>query len=137
MGMSASSKPSTTSAKPLVLTINGGSSSIKFAFFEVGDALVRVISGQIERIGQADAVLRVKGLNEAASFLRPVRAPDHTGAVNALMDWIEERAGSETLAAIGHRVVHGGPTYSEPQRITSVMVEKLRTLSPFDPEHLP
>ena len=53
------------------------------------------------------------------------------------MDWIEERSGREALTAVGHRVVHGGPKYSKPQRITAEMVEELRRLSPFDPEHLP
>ena len=58
-------------------------------------------------------------------------------AVGALMDWIEQRIGRDALTAVGHRVVHGGPKYSQPQRITAEMVEELRRLSPFDPEHLP
>ena len=58
-------------------------------------------------------------------------------AVGALMDWIEERSRRDALTAVGHRVVHGGPKYSEPQRITAEMVAELRRLSPFDPEHLP
>jgi acetate kinase len=66
-----------------------------------------------------------------------VSAPDHTAAVGALMDWIEERSASDALTAVGHRVVHGGPKYSEPQRINAEMVEELHRLSPFDPEHLP
>jgi acetate kinase len=53
------------------------------------------------------------------------------------MDWIEERGGRESLTAVGHRVVHGGPKYSKPQRITAEMVEELLRLSAFDPEHLP
>ena len=53
------------------------------------------------------------------------------------MDWIEERSGRDALTAVGHRVVHGGPKYSKPQRITAEMVEELHQLSPFDPEHLP
>jgi acetate kinase len=122
---------------PRILTINGGSSSIKFALFEAGDALERVLEGGIERIGLPEAVFRVKGVNQADSFSRPVAAPDHTAAVGALMDWLEERSGREALTAVGHRVVHGGPTYSEAQRITPDMVEELRRLSPFDPEHLP
>jgi acetate kinase len=120
-----------------VLTINGGSSSIKFALFEAGDPLRRILKGGIERIGLPEATLRVKGLNQADNFSRLVMAPDHTVAVGALMDWIEERNGRDTLTAVGHRVVHGGPKYSEPQRITAEMVEELRQLSPFDPEHLP
>ncbi len=54
-----------------------------------------------------------------------------------LMDWIEERSGRDALTVVGHRVVHGGPMYCEPQRITTQMIEQLRHLSPFAPEHLP
>jgi acetate kinase len=125
------------SAHQRILTINGGSSSIKFALFETGDSLRRILEGGIERVGLPDATLRVKGLNPADNFSRCVTAPDHTAAVGALMDWIEERSGRDALTAVGHRVVHGGPKYSKPQRITSEMVEELHRLSPFDPEHLP
>jgi len=124
-------------AKQHILTINGGSSSIKFALFEVGDSLRRILEGGVERIGQPEATLRVKGLNKADDFSRLVKAPDHTAAVDALMDGIEEHIGREALAAVGHRVVHGGQKYWEPQRITPEMMAELRRLSPFDPEHLP
>jgi acetate kinase len=53
------------------------------------------------------------------------------------MHWIEEHSGRDALTAVGHRVVHGGPRYSQPQRITAEMIEELHRLSPFDPEHLP
>ena len=129
--------PPVKPAKPRILTINGGSSSIKFALFEAGDSLRRILEGGIERIGLPEAALRVKGLDQADNFSRLVRAPDHTVAVSALMDWIEERGGRDTLSAVGHRVVHGGPKYREPQRITAEMIEELHRLSPFDPEHMP
>ena len=105
--------------------------------FEAGDSLRRILEGGIERIGLPDVTLRVKGQNQADNFSRLVNAPDHTAAVGALMDWIEERGGSDALTAVGHRVVHGGPKYSEPQRIDAEMIEELHRLSPFDPEHLP
>ncbi|MEO8655410.1 MAG: acetate/propionate family kinase [Ramlibacter sp.] len=120
-----------------MLTINGGSSSIKFALFEAAGSLKRVLGGAIERIGLADSSLRVKGADPADNVSRAIAAPDQTAAVAALMDWIEERSADDALAAVGHRVVHGGPKYSAPQRITAEMVEELRRLSPFDPEHLP
>jgi len=105
--------------------------------FGAGDSLQRILAGGIERIGRPDATLRVKGQSQADNFSRLVSAPDHTAAVGALMDWIEERGDSDALTAVGHRVVHGGPKYSEPQRINAEMVEELHRLSPFDPEHLP
>jgi acetate kinase len=123
-------------ANPRILTMNGGSSSIKFALFEAGDSLRRILEGGIERIGLPEATFRVMGLNQADNFTRLVTAPDHTVAVGDLTDWIEERTGHDALTAVGHRVVHGGLKYSKPQRITAEMVE-LHRLSPFDPEHLP
>ncbi len=124
-------------ANPGILTINGGSSSIKFALFEASDSLPRILKGVLERIGLPGATLRVKGLQQVDNFSRSVTAPNHTVAVGTLMDWIETRIGRDAMAAVGHRVVHGGPKYSEPQRITAEMVEELHQLSPFDPDHLP
>ncbi len=131
-------------ARPRILTINGGSSSIKFALFGLrgtvragGDTLRRVLAGCIERIGLPEAAMQVNGMEPADNFSQPIRAPDHTVAVGVLADWIEQRIGREALTAIGHRVVHGGPKYSAPARITAEMVDELRRLSPFDPEHLP
>ena len=98
-------------ANPHILTINGGSSSIKFALFEAGDPLKRILEGGIERIGLPDATFHVKGFGQLESFSRLIAAPDHTAAVGALMDWIEQHSGREALTAVGHRVVHGGPKY--------------------------
>ncbi len=122
---------------PFVLTINGGSSSIKFALFEAGITLRRILQGGIERIGLPEASLRVTGLSQTDNFSHPVTAPDHTAAAVVLMDWVEERCSRDGLTAVGHRVVHGGPKYSRPQRITTEMIDELHRLSPFDPEHLP
>jgi acetate kinase len=120
-----------------ILTINGGSSSIKFALFEAGDSLQRILEGKIERIGLPQATFVVKGPDKAENFSRSVTAANHTEAVGLLMDWIEGRIQRGELTAVGHRVVHGGPKYSQPQRITPTMVKELHQLQPFDPEHLP
>ena len=120
-----------------ILTINGGSSSIKFALFEAGGTLRRILEGGIERIGLPQATFVVKGPNKAENFTRSVKAANHTEAVGVLMDWLEGRIQRGELTAVGHRVVHGGPKYSEPQRITPTMVKELHQLRPFDPEHLP
>lgn len=124
-------------AKSLILTINGGSSSIKFALFEAGASLQRKFAGSIERIGQPRAIFRVKGATAADSFSQPLAAVDHAHAVNALLDWIAQHLGQLPLAATGHRVVHGGPDYSAPQLISDALIEAVRQLTPFDPEHLP
>jgi acetate kinase len=125
------------SAKQYILTLNGGSSSIKFALFENSDSLQQILNGGLNRIGQPKAILGVNGNNPADTFSREVIAENHTVAVGILMDWIEARIGNQGLRAVGHRIVQGGPKYSKPQRITADMLEELHRLSPFDPEHLP
>jgi acetate kinase len=75
-----------------ILTINGGWSSIKFALFDAGDALQRLMEGAIERIGLQGAAFAVKALDPADCFSHAVTVPDHTAAVTTLMDWIEERS---------------------------------------------
>ena len=99
-----------------------------------GDSLRRILEGGIERIGLPQATFVVKGPKEAENFTRPVTAANHTEAVGLLMDWMEERIQRGELTAVGHRVVHGGPKYSEPQRITTEMVAELHQLQPFDPD---
>ena len=120
-----------------VLAVNGGSSSIKFALFEADAALRRILDGRIEGIGLPRGDFTVKGPDQAGNFSRPAVMPDHPAAVAVLMDWFQERIERDVLAAVGHRVVHGGPKYWEPQRITPAMIDELHQLSPFDPEHLP
>jgi acetate kinase len=66
-----------------------------------------------------------------------VIAPNHAEAVAVLMNSIGERGGLEALVAVGHRVVHGGPKYIQPQFIKAEMIDDLLQLSPFDPEHMP
>ena len=123
--------------KNCVLTVNGGSSSIKFALFETGGSLHRILDGRIEGIGLPQGKFSVRGSNQTDNFSRPIVAPEHMAAVNILMDWVRERIESGALTAVGHRVVHGGPTYWQPQPITPEMIAELHQLSPFDPEHLP
>ncbi len=120
-----------------ILTVNGGSSSIKFALFEVSDSLDLVLAGAIERIGFPNSAIIVKAGIAADCLSQRIAAPDHTAAVAALMDWMETRNIADALCAVGHRVLQGGPAYYKPQRVTPDMIAELRKLSPFDPDHLP
>lgn len=131
------SEETTSSGRTRILALNVGSSSIKFALFEIGDSYRRMLHGGIEAIGSPQAVLKVKCLSETDDYSRPLAVATHAGAIDAFMDWIEAENTFGPLAAVGHRVVHGGPNYSQPVQITSQVIEDLHRLSPFDPEHLP
>ena len=125
-----------TSARPPILTVNGGSSSIKFALFEPDISLTRILDGRIEGVGHEKAVMTVSGVPEGNNFSRPVKAPDRASAVHLLVEWIDTRLQRGALTAIGHRIVHGGPKYWAPQRITPEMIGDLRQIDSFDPEHM-
>jgi acetate kinase len=133
----AGRKRSARAPSAQVLTVNGGSSSIKFALFESAPSLHRVLNGKIDGIGLRQGTFTTKGALAADNVTRKIKVPDHTLAVAVLMDWARERIASGALKAVGHRIVHGGPDYWEPQRIDMKMIHTLHQLSPFDPEHLP
>ncbi len=123
-------------AKACVLAINGGSSSIKFTVYAAAESPVRLLSGKIERIGLPDAVLAVNE-SEKKPDIQSIQAGDHGAAGTLLMNWLEQNLGFASIKAVGHRVVHGGEKHREPERVTLQLLEDLRRLSPYDPEHLP
>src|SRR5437868_699592 len=118
-----------------ILTINGGSSSIKFALFDA--QLARVLSGQFSRIGLDNSVLEVKQHEKNTSEKRNVSAPNHVACIPVLIDLISEHAAWDNIQAIGHRIVHGGPKFSEPELVTPDMLTELEAIAPYAPEHLP
>jgi acetate kinase len=120
-----------------VLALNAGSSSLKFALFRGGSTLARLFSGGVERIGLRDSVFTLKGTDGREIERVKVSAPDHSSAFNYLFKRLKGVTGGEDFEAVGHRVVHGGPNYREPQRVDRAMLVELRRIRSFDPDHLP
>ena len=123
--------------RPQVLAVNAGSSSIKFALYDTTEPLRRHAHGQIERIGLPDTVLSVDDSTGARIQSHAVDAPDHSSAAGALMEWLEEARLRSAVQAVGHRVVHGGARYSAPARVNDELLQALREISVYSPEHLP
>ena len=121
---------------PCVLTINGGSSSIRFAVFAAGATLQRRLAGKIDRIGRSGTCLVVDPPEGGTPERRRVKADDHGGAVDFLLHWLEAQSAFASVRAVGHRVVHG-LTRPAPERVTPALLAELRKLAPYDPEHLP
>ncbi len=120
-----------------MLTINGGSSSIKFAVFEVGAAAVRRLQGKIDRTSGRETTLTFMDMAGGGKESQPVGEMDHRTAASFLLDRLDQRIGLASLKAIGHRVVNGGARYKAPQPVTSELMEELRRISAYAPEHLP
>ena len=120
-----------------ILTINGGSSSIKFALFQATQTLTRLISGQIKHIGTPGAVLEITDLTTNKSEHHKVTQTDKDSVLHFLFLFIEKRVAFDQIAAVGHRIVHGGIRYSEPQLISPEVLDYLNQIRSYDPEHLP
>ncbi len=116
----------------MILTLNAGSSSIKFALFK---GATRLASGLVDRIGAA-ADLRFHPKEGAAQDV-PLGAVSHRGALGAILSLIERQFAQARIEAVGHRVVHGGPRHAAPARITPALLPELAALEPFAPLHQP
>jgi acetate kinase len=121
---------------PSILTINGGSSSIKFALYSIGEPLKRKLYGKIDRIGLSGTNLTFHDADGKPQASCKLAANDHKTAANFLIGWLEKQNGFASVKAIGHRVVHG-MRHTEPEIVTKKLLGELRRISPNDPEHLP
>ncbi|WP_159476737.1 acetate/propionate family kinase [Dyadobacter sp. 3J3] len=125
------------SAKTLsILVINAGSSSIKFALYQNDQEPKVLFKGKLENIGiQNTTATFSTSITEKKQNLL-LHTNDYSHASNFLTGWLEKQEGFNEISAIGHRIVHG-MQHTEPQLITDELIENLKKISPYDPEHLP
>src|SRR6266404_9249620 len=140
-----------------ILTINSGSSSLRFALFSLSlrsgergpasnlqfdlvnvlESLPRILIGKFDRVGLPGARLSFTDLPANKSDEHTIDAPDHVACVPLLAELLEKKTGVGVVSAIGHRIVHGGPLYRDPVRVDGAMLKELRRISSFAPNHLP
>lgn len=120
-----------------ILTINSGSSSLKFALFNVGRTESLEIVGEIERIGLRGGLFHIKDTDSTTLDEQHLYLSDHQAALGVLFDWLKEHFPDQHIDAVGHRVVHGGPSYTTPHLIDSELMANLKNLIPLAPDHLP
>jgi len=119
-----------------ILTINGGSSSIKFALYQVGKPLKRGLYGKVDRIGLSGTNMTFHDADGKPQATRKLAAANHKLAANALIDWLEKQIDFKSVKGVGHRVVHG-MKHTEPEIVTRKLLDELHRISPYDPDHLP
>jgi acetate kinase len=120
-----------------ILTINTGSSSLKVALYEAGREEALILWGEVERIGVPGGRFRLTDAHGATLIDRGGDLPDHGAALGAALAALRHFRPELDLDAVGHRVVHGGIHYSEPQRVTPELIAALRELIPIAPDHMP
>lgn len=120
---------------PLILVINCGSSSLKFAIIESEDGTV-LSSGLAERLNSREAVLHLR-LHGGEKREVAVPGATHTTALDSILEQLGDTISEGKIAGIGHRVVHGGELFSESVRIDSKVVEKIVEVSGLAPLHNP
>lgn len=123
----------------VALTLNAGSSSLKFGMFSIGATPVPMAVGLVDSIGTTPKLKASfgPGMPPVSRDLTPAEARDHGSALATALDLLRQHFPDAQAAAVGHRVVHGGPSFDAPMLLTPQVMEELRRLSPFAPIHQP
>jgi acetate kinase len=124
-----------------ILVVNAGSSSLKFESFGIEATLTKRVKGQLDGIGGESPRLRVSGSDGEPLVDRtypPSEAPDLRAASEVVGGWLRERqSAGVNLAAVGHRVVHGGPDFAQSVRVDAQVLKQLERFTPLAPLHQP
>src|SRR5664280_2280957 len=122
--------------RAFILTINGGSSSIKFALYRVGKIPARLLYGKIDRIGLEDSKFTFNNEKGVDQDVPEAGVSDYHSSVIFLMDWLEKQVDFSLISGVGHRVVFG-MKHTEPELITQELLDELHSITTYDPDHLP
>ena len=125
------------SQRQRILTMNRGSATLKSTLYEVGAHNEALLSISVAYNGAAGARIRIADASGATPFDSPAKGNDSNAALETMFAWLEKHEYLSGLIAAGHRLVHGGARYTQPQRITPKFLTALNKLVPLDPDHLP
>jgi acetate kinase len=126
-----------TGAPHRTLTVNSGSTSIKFALIDMAGDERRILAGSLDAIGEPAGTMHITDPDGAILLDRSPAMPDHRAALGELLDWLEQHDDGGHPDAIGHRVVHGGADLTAPVRITPAVLARLDAVADLAPDHLP
>lgn len=123
-------------SREYVLTINGGSSTIKFGVFTVGSHPIRVISGNVSRIKNEKSNFTYFDEVADQEKSRQIKVSDNASAAFFILDWLKDKIDFSLIKSVGHRIVHG-MNHFNPEKVTPKIIKELTRFIPSDPEHLP
>ena len=117
--------------------MNRGSATLKSTLYEIGVRNHALLSISVAYSGTTSARLKITDAGRATLLDSSVRGRDSNAALEAIFAWLDKHQYLSGLQAAGHRLVHGGARYTEPQRVTPKFLSALKKLVPLDPDHLP
>lgn len=120
-----------------LMTINSGSSSLKIALFRIGDDVIKTMSGTVTGIGAETGQMTAQTAYGDTLWEREACCVNHPVALDAFFHEMAEHVDIGTIDAVGHRVVHGGPHFTAPQKLTAAVEADLRKLATLAPLHMP
>jgi len=119
-----------------IFTVNAGSSSIKFSLYRKSKPLQQILYGELTNLGKKEALLNFTNTVTGKKDSIVMDGSDTQTATSFLANWLEEQEGFTGIISIGHRIVHG-MQYTNAQAITPALLNELKSISAYDPDHLP
>jgi acetate kinase len=120
-----------------ILTMNRGSSTLKSVLYEAGNHDDLLLSMTIDQAGVSGGRLNIADPRGTTLLDSPVDSGNADAALEVMLAWLGEHGFLSRLVAAGHRLVHGGSQYRDPQRITPEFLHQIEQLVPLDPDHMP
>jgi acetate kinase len=117
--------------------MNRGSSTLKSALYQSGKHDDLLLSVSVDRAGGSGGLFNIADSSGTTLFHSAIDDGNSNAALEVMLAWMGSHGFFAQLAAVGHRLVHGGPRYRDPQRITPEFVSEIEKLVPLDPDHMP
>ena len=123
--------------KPTILTINRGSGTLKAGLYLAATAPALIASMKVDRAGIPGSRIKIVDAHAKTLLDSAIEDTAANSDLAAILKWLSENDYASTLAGIGHRLVHGGPRYTESQKITPEVLSELEKIAELDPDHTP
>src|ERR1700690_414569 len=114
-----------------------GSATLKAALYRISAIEKRELSISVDRADSSGGRVTIADSEGKSLLDREVERGNPDAALNVVFDWLGKHGYLADLSAAGHRIVHGGAQFTEPQRVTPGFLAQLDALLPLDPDHLP
>jgi acetate kinase len=122
---------------PIIVAINSGSSSLKLSLFSCIHSLQHIYAAKITGIGKSNCLLSVTDADKKEVYINPVKLNSDEEAAELIAEWLQQQDRQYIIVGIGHRVVHGGLQFHEPELIDSSFLAELKEIESLAPLHLP